>query len=103
MSYSLSKAGLYWLTITLAQALSPRIRVNAVAPGPTLINARQSRPISPVSARRRCWAAAPSRRTCAMPCAIFWRRERVTGQTIAVDGGQHLIWQTPDVQREGMT
>ena len=42
MSYSLSKAGLAWLTVTLAQALSPRIRVNAVAPGPTLINARQS-------------------------------------------------------------
>ena len=43
ISYSLSKAGLYWLNTTLAQALAPRIRVNAVGPGPTIINARQSR------------------------------------------------------------
>ena len=42
MSYSLSKAGLYWLTTTLAQALGPKIRVNAVGPGPTMRNARQS-------------------------------------------------------------
>src|SRR6266478_3961130 len=42
LSYGVSRAGLYWLTVTLAQALAPRIRVNAVAPGPTLRNARQS-------------------------------------------------------------
>ena len=42
LSYSLSKAGLYWLTTTLAQGMGPHIRVNAVGPGPTLNNARQS-------------------------------------------------------------
>src|SRR5215467_4059509 len=42
LSYGVSKAGLYWLTVTLAQALAPRIRVNGIAPGPTLRNARQS-------------------------------------------------------------
>ncbi|HKU65059.1 MAG TPA: SDR family oxidoreductase, partial [Rhizomicrobium sp.] len=42
LSYSVSKAGLYWLTTTLAQGMGPRIRVNAVGPGPTLKNPRQS-------------------------------------------------------------
>src|ERR1700744_3175345 len=40
ISYSLSKAGLYWLTTTLAQALAPDVRVNAIGPGPTMRNVR---------------------------------------------------------------
>src|ERR1700741_4964458 len=42
LSYGVSRAGLHWLTTVLAQALAPRVRVNAVAPGPTLRNPRQS-------------------------------------------------------------
>ena len=77
MSYSLSKAGLYWLNTTLAQALAPRIRVNAVGPGPTMINARQSEEqISTVSARQPSSAPAPSRRISARRCVICWRVRR---------------------------
>ena len=99
LSYSLSKAGLYWLTTTLAQGMGPRIRVNAVGPGPTLKNA------APVRCRFRPPARGhhpearrrPGRylRRGALPAG---RAEPVTGQMLAVDGGQHLIWQTPDVQ-----
>ena len=97
MSYSVSKAGLHWLTTTLAQALAPRIRVNAVAPGPTLRNARQS---EADFARQRAatilgCGAAPEDVCGAVRYLLD--AEAVTGQMIAVDGGQHLIWQTPDV------
>jgi NAD(P)-dependent dehydrogenase (short-subunit alcohol dehydrogenase family) len=97
MTYSLSKAGLYWLTTTLAQALAPRIRVNAVAPGPTIINARQSE----ADFRRQREATVLG--TGAEPNDIceavryLLNASVVTGQMLAVDGGQHLVWQTPDV------
>jgi NAD(P)-dependent dehydrogenase (short-subunit alcohol dehydrogenase family) len=98
ISYSLSKAGLYWLTTTLAQALGPDIRVNAVGPGPAIRNARQSE----ADFARQCQATILKRG--AEPqdvvAAIRYLLEApsVTGQMIAADGGQHLIWQTPDVQ-----
>ncbi|MGH6888424.1 MAG: SDR family oxidoreductase [Rhizomicrobium sp.] len=97
LSYSLSKAGLFWLNTTLAQALAPRVRVNAVAPGPTLINARQSE----IHFRRQREATILG--TGAEPQDIcdavryLLGASAVTGQTLVVDGGQHLIWQTPDV------
>ena len=97
ITYSLSKAGLYWLNATLAQALAPRIRVNAVGPGPTIINARQS------EADFRRQREATVLRTGAEPADVceavryLLNAKAVTGQMIAVDGGQHLIWQTADV------
>ena len=97
LSYSTSKAALYWLNTTLAQALAPRIRVNAVAPGPTMINARQS------EAHFRRQREATVLGTGAEPQDVcdavryLLCASAVTGQMIAVDGGQHLIWQTPDV------
>jgi NAD(P)-dependent dehydrogenase (short-subunit alcohol dehydrogenase family) len=97
ITYSLSKAGLYWLNTTLAQALAPRIRVNAVGPGPTIINARQS------EADFRRQREATLLKTGAEPADVceavryLLTAKAVTGQMIAVDGGQHLIWQTPDV------
>lgn len=98
LSYGVSKAALYWLNTTLAQALAPRIRVNAVAPGPTLINARQS------EAHFRRQREATILGTGAEPQDIcdavryLLTADAVTGEMIAVDGGQHLIWQTPDTQ-----
>jgi NAD(P)-dependent dehydrogenase (short-subunit alcohol dehydrogenase family) len=97
LTYSLSKAGLYWLNTTLAQALAPDIRVNAVGPGPTMRNARQS---EADFARQR---EATMLKTGAEPQDIcdavryLLDAPAVTGQMIAVDGGQHLAWKTPDV------
>ena len=96
LSYSVSKAALSWLNTTLAQALAPRIRVNAVAPGPTIINARQS------EAHFRRQREATILGTGAEPQDVcdavryLLGALAVTGEMIAVDGGQHLIWQTPD-------
>jgi NAD(P)-dependent dehydrogenase (short-subunit alcohol dehydrogenase family) len=98
LSYSLSKAGLYWLTTTLAQGMGPRIRVNAVGPGPTLKNPRQS---DADFDRQRDATILQRGADPADICAAvryLLTAEAVTGQMLAVDGGQHLIWQTPDVQ-----
>ena len=97
ISYSLSKAGLYWLNTTLAQALGPRIRVNAVAPGPTIINARQSE----ADFRRQREATplgngAEPQDICDAVRYLLYAKS-VTGEMIAVDGGQRLIWKTADV------
>ena len=98
LSYSLSKAGLYWLTTTLAQGMGPRIRVNAVGPGPTLRNARQS---DEDFARQREATILNRGADPADICAAIrylLDAPAVTGQMLAVDGGQHLIWQTADTQ-----
>jgi NAD(P)-dependent dehydrogenase (short-subunit alcohol dehydrogenase family) len=97
LSYSLSKAGLYWLTTTLAQGMGPRIRVNAVGPGPTLRNARQS---EDDFARQQGATILKRGADPADICAAIrylLDADAVTGQMLAVDGGQHLIWQTADV------
>jgi NAD(P)-dependent dehydrogenase (short-subunit alcohol dehydrogenase family) len=98
LSYSLSKAGLYWLTTTLAQGMGPRIRVNAVGPGPTLKNPRQSD--ADFDRQRNATILQRGADPADICAAVRYllTAEAVTGQMLAVDGGQHLIWQTPDVQ-----
>jgi NAD(P)-dependent dehydrogenase (short-subunit alcohol dehydrogenase family) len=98
LSYSISKAGLYWLTTTLAQGMGPRIRVNAVGPGPTLRNPRQSE--EDFSRQRDATILKRGADPADICAAVRYllTAEAVTGQMLAVDGGQHLIWQTPDVQ-----
>lgn len=98
LSYGVSKSALHALTVTLAQALGPKgIRVNAIGPGPTIRNARQS----DADFRRQCEAtvlgrgADPEDVVGALLYLVGARA--VTGQLIAVDGGQHLAWRTPDV------
>ena len=98
ISYSLSKAGLYWLTTTLAQALAPHIRVNAVGPGPTMRNPRQSEADFARQRDATILKHGAEPEDVAQAVRYLLGAEAVTGQMLAVDGGQHLIWQTPDVQ-----
>ena len=98
VSYTLAKSALWTATHTMAQALAPRIRVNAVGPGPTLANTPPgSRTISPARPRRCRSAAAPTPAEVANAVLYLADAMNVTGQMIAVDGGQHLAWRTPDV------
>lgn len=97
LSYSLSKAGLFWLNTTLAQALAPRIRVNAVGPGPTIINVRQSEADFRRQREATVLGAGAEPKDVCDAVVYLLDAPAVTGQMIAVDGGQHLIWQTPDV------
>ena len=95
VSYTLSKAALWTLTQTMALALAPRIRVNAVGPGPTLPSPRQS---SEQFARQS--ASVPLRRGASpdefAACVRFIvKAGAMTGQMIALDGGQHLGWAQP--------
>jgi NAD(P)-dependent dehydrogenase (short-subunit alcohol dehydrogenase family) len=91
-SYTVSKAALWALTQTLAMAFAPRIRVNAVGPGPTLPSFRQTD-----EQFSRQWSMLPLKRR-VMPREIcdavrfILDATSVTGQMIAVDGGQHLGW-----------
>ncbi len=97
MSYTIAKMGLWALTRTTAQALAPRIRVNAIGPGPTMIGARQSE--SHFTRQRGATilqrGANPQDVTAAL--GYFLDAPAVTGQLLCVDGGQHLAWQTPDI------
>ncbi|HYC69341.1 SDR family oxidoreductase [Brevundimonas sp.] len=97
ISYALSRNGLWWATQTLAQALAPRIRVNGVGPGPTLPSSHQTPEQFEAEARATLLARPGSPE--AVASAVRWLvdAELVTGQMIAVDGGQHLAWQTPDI------
>ncbi len=95
VSYTLSKAGLWTLTQTMALALAPRIRVNGIGPGPTLPSPRQS-PEQFVRQR----AQMPLGRGTSPPEIVAAMRfilsaPALTGQMIALDGGQHLGWAQP--------
>ncbi|MEL6435977.1 MAG: SDR family oxidoreductase [Pseudomonadota bacterium] len=96
-TYTLSKSTQWAMTQTMAQALAPNVRVNAIGPGPTLKNVRQAdedfaKQVAAVPLRR-----GPSLDEFAATIAYFWEARSVTGQIVALDGGQHLAWETPDV------
>lgn len=97
-TYTLSKAALWQATQTLAQALAPHIRVNAIGPGPTLQSIHQSTEefAAEQAATLTGEGASPDEIVRALRYLIS--ATSITGQMIAVDGGQHLMWQTPDTQ-----
>jgi NAD(P)-dependent dehydrogenase (short-subunit alcohol dehydrogenase family) len=96
-SYSLSKAGLWWATQTMAQALAPRIRVNAIGPGPTLPSIHQSAEAFEAEAKNVPLQRRATPDEIAAALRFLIESPSITGQMIAVDGGQHLAWQTPDI------
>lgn len=97
MTYTLAKMGLWALTQTAAQALAPEVRVNAIGPGPTLQGGRQS--AEHFAKQRAATALQRGANAADITAALgyFIDAPAVTGQMLAVDGGQHLAWQTPDV------
>ncbi|SOE17399.1 NAD(P)-dependent dehydrogenase (short-subunit alcohol dehydrogenase family) [Hoeflea halophila] len=96
-SYTLSKAGLWTATQTMAQALAPRIRVNAIGPGPTLANNRQKSDDFSKQASAVPLEHGPELAEFGATIRYLHDARSVTGQMIALDGGQHLAWETPDV------
>ncbi len=97
-SYSITKSALWWATQTLAQAYAPRrIWVNAIGPGPVLPNTPQGdagfeKEVAGVLLQR-----AVHVEEIADAVLYLVEAKSVTGQMIAVDAGQHLAWQTPDI------
>ena len=95
-SYTISKTGLYTMTKTSAISLAPKIRVNGIAPGPTLKNKRQSE-----KHFKKQYLATPLKRQVNVSeicnaVDFFIKNRSITGQVLAVDSGQNLNWQTPD-------
>ncbi len=99
-SYTVSKVGLWGLTQSLALALAPRVRVNAIGPGPALPSPRQS------TAQFAAQVAQLPLRTGTTPEEIggalryILATPSLTGQMIALDGGQHLGWSFPPPGRQ---
>ncbi len=96
-SYTLSKTGLYTLTKTSAMSLAPQIRVNGIAPGPTIKNKRQS-----MKHFKNQYLATPLKKQVNVDevcnaVDFFIKNSSITGQVLALDSGQSLNWQTPDI------
>jgi len=96
-SYTLSKTGLYTLTKTSAMSLAPNIRVNGIAPGPTIKNKRQSD-----KHFKKQYLATPLKQQVNVKdiCSavdFFIKNRSTTGQVLAIDSGQNLNWQTADI------
>lgn len=92
ISYTLSKSGLWTLTRTLALALAPRIRVNAIGPGPTLPSPNQTQEQFDAQVRKVPLRRGPDMDELRNTLNYLLNARSVTGQMIALDGGQHLGW-----------
>ncbi|MDO9709686.1 SDR family oxidoreductase [Paracraurococcus lichenis] len=92
VSYSLSKAGLWALTQSMALALAPRIRVNGIGPGPALPSPRQSQAQFDRQAASVPLRHGTSPEEVGRAAIAILALPAMTGQMIALDGGQHLQW-----------
>ncbi|MES2035079.1 MAG: SDR family oxidoreductase, partial [Pseudomonadota bacterium] len=95
--YSLSKAALWYATQTMAQSLAPRIRVNAIGPGPTFGSIHQPPGVFEAEAEGTPLGRRVTGEDIAKALRYLIDARTVTGQMIAVDSGQHLAWRTPDI------
>ena len=96
VSYTVSKVALWGLTQSIALALAPRVRVNAIGPGPALPSPRQSdAQFAQQSARLPLGRGTTPEQICAAFRFIL-QTPSLTGQMIALDGGQHLGWSFPN-------
>ncbi|MGQ0674098.1 MAG: SDR family oxidoreductase [Hyphomicrobium sp.] len=91
-SYTISKAGLWTATRMLAQALAPRVRVNAIGPGPVLKSVHQTDADFEAEARSTLIGRGPTPEEVAAAVVFILAAPAMTGQMIALDGGQHLMW-----------
>ena len=96
-SYNISKTALWTATRTLAQALAPRIRVNGIGPGPALPSARMSDAEFDKQKSLTLLERGTSPEEISAAVKFIVSQPSLTGQMIALDGGQHLLWQTRDV------
>jgi NAD(P)-dependent dehydrogenase (short-subunit alcohol dehydrogenase family) len=89
-SYTISKAGLWTATQTLAQAMAPRVRVNAIGPGPVLKSVHQTEKDFAAEAAATLLKHGPTLQEIAAAVRFILATPSMTGQMIALDGGQHL-------------
>ena len=89
-TYAMSKSALHWATKTLAQSLAPHIRVNAIGPGPTLKNHSQTDAEFADEAASTLLGTGSPPESLLDAARYLLSAKSVTGQMIAVDGGQHL-------------
>ena len=96
-SYTLSKTGLQTLTKISAMGLAPNIRVNGIAPGPTIKNKRQSENHFKKQYKSLILKNKVEPKNICETVKYFINNDNVTGQIISVDSGQSLAWKTPDI------
>ena len=92
MTYTLSKAGLWTLTQTMALALAPKIRVNAIGPGPALPSTRQTQEVFDQQCAKTPLKVGTNPQEICDAVRFFLAAPAITGQMLALDGGQHLDW-----------
>ena len=96
-SYTISKMALWDMTQVMARSLAPRIRVNGVGPGPALANPRQSAADFEKQTKATILGRGTTPDEICAAVRFILASPSMTGQMIALDGGQHLAWETPDV------
>lgn len=95
LSYTVSKVGLWALTQTLALALAPRIRVNGIGPGPAVANERQTAAHFAAQQAAMPLGRGTTPQEIAAALSFILAMPAMTGQMLALDGGQHLCWAPP--------